>query len=88
MTRLALFLAIGLALAVAVKATAIVIQAPSFLVLEMLEQRRLAYRLAAGIPRAADYHRLASHDPSDFGSSRTNEVRKHHSDLAALCGVL
>jgi hypothetical protein len=71
MTRLALFLAIGLALAlaVAVNVTAVAIQAPSFLVLEMLEQRRLAYRLAAGIPRAADYHRLASHDPSDFGSS-------------------
>ena len=71
MTRLALFLAIGLALAlaVAVNVTAVAIQAPSFLVLEMLEQRRLAYRLAAGIPRAADYHRLASHVPSDFGSS-------------------
>ena len=71
MTRLALFLAIGLALAlaVAVNVTAVAIQAPSFLVLEMLEQRRLAYRFAAGIPRAADYHRLASHDPSDFGSS-------------------
>ena len=44
MTRLALFLAIALALAVAVNVTAVAIQAPSFLVLEMLEQRRLAYR--------------------------------------------